>query len=157
MRLPDPLRKLFEEHDVSYEILEHEPAFTAQEEAAATHVPGRNWAKTVVVEMDGEVALAVLPATRRLDLERFRKMTGAKEVHLPEEEDFEALYPDSEPGAMPPFGKLYDQRTFVDESLREDETVAFHAGDHRTAVRISYTAFEELAEPIPGRFSRPGG
>lgn len=157
MSLPDSLRELFDEHGVSYEILEHEPAFTAQEEAAAAHVPGRNWAKTVVVEIDGEAALAVLPATRRIDLERFGAMTGAKEIRLPDEEEFEELYPDSEPGAMPPFGILYGQRTFVDESLREDETIAFHAGDHRTAVRIPYSAFEELAEPIPGRFSRRAG
>lgn len=157
MSLPESLRELLDEHEVSYEILEHEPAFTAQEEAAATHVPGRNWAKTVVVEIDGEVALAVLPATRRIDLERFEAMTGAKEVRLPDEAEFEDLYPDSEPGAMPPFGILYGQRTFVDEALREDETIAFHAGDHRTAVRIPYSAFEDLAEPIPGRFSRRAG
>ena len=149
------LKKLLEENGVDYDVIEHAPAYTAQEEAAAAHVPGREWAKTVVVLVDGEPTLAVLPATRRLDLKKFRDAVGSDRIELAEEDDFQRLYPDCEPGAMPPFGNLYGQTTFVDESLRADERIAFHAGDHRTAVEISYAAFERLAEPVPERFSKP--
>lgn len=155
MSLSARLKKLLEEHDVEYEVIDHAPAYTAQEEAAAAHVPGREWAKTVVVLVDGEPAMAVLPATRRLNLEKLRAAVGSDRVELAEEADFQRLYPDCEPGAMPPFGNLYGQTTFVDESLREDERIAFHAGDHRTAVEIPYAAFERLAEPVPERFSEP--
>ena len=153
MSVPERLRDLLERNDVRYRVIEHAPAYTAQEEAQAAHVPGRNWAKTVVVWMDDQPAIAVLPATRRLDLEQFRESVGATHVRLADEAEFAAYYPDCEPGTMPPFGNLYGQRTFVDETLREDETIAFHAGDHRTAVQISYAEFERLAEGIPGQFS----
>lgn len=155
MSMSERLKKLLEDSDTEYEVIEHDPAFTALEEAAATHVPGRNWAKTVVVLIDGRAALTALPATRRVDAEKLREVTGAEEVELATEEEFAQLYPDCELGAMPPFGNLYDQTTFVDESLREDEHIAFHAGDHRTAVQISYSDYERLVEPVPGDFSQP--
>ncbi|MFQ5890215.1 MAG: aminoacyl-tRNA deacylase [Gemmatimonadota bacterium] len=153
--IAERLKALLDEESVDYEVIEHTPAYTAMEEAAAAHVPGRNWAKTVVVRVNDEPALAVLPATRRLDLEAFRRAVGSERVELADESEFRSLYPDCEPGAMPPFGNLYGQRTFVDESLREDEYIAFHAGDHRTAVEIPYSAFERLVNPVPEKFSRP--
>lgn len=61
------------------------------------------------------------------------------------------MYPDCQPVAMPPFGHLYDQTTFVDETLREDEFIAFDAGDHQTTLK--YSVYEELAEPVVARFS----
>ena len=154
MSIPDKLKELFESSGVRYEVIDHAPAYDAQREAAAAHVPGRNWAKTVVVRVDGEPALTVLPATRRLDPERLREAVGAERVTLADEAEFEKYYPDCEPGTMPPFGNLYGQRTFVDQSLQNADTIAFHAGAHRTAVQIPYDAFERLAEPVQGRFSR---
>lgn len=155
MGLTERLEQLLDEHSVEYEVVEHDEAFTAEEEAAATHTPGRNWAKTVAVRLDGEPALAVLPATRDVDLDRLAACTGCAEAELVPEEDMENLYPGCEVGAMPPFGGLYGQNTFVDEALREDEYVVFHAGDHETAVRLSYGRYEELAEPVPLKFSTP--
>ncbi len=149
------LENMLAESGADYHVIVHDPAFTALEEAAATHVPGRNWAKTVVVLLDGSPALATLPATRRVDPDKLRRVTGATEVELATEEEFAELYPDCELGAMPPFGNLYGQTTFVDESLREDEHIAFHAGDHRTAIDMTYAAFEELVGPVPGDFSEP--
>ena len=149
MPVAERLKELLEERDVPHEVLAHPQAFTAQEEAEATHTPGRNWAKTVAVRIDGEPTLLVLPALRRVDLDRLMEATGCREAELLSEDEMDGLYPDCETGAMPPFGGLYGQRTFVDESLREDEFVVFHAGDHRTAVRMPYGAYEDLAEPVP--------
>ena len=154
MSMPAKLKKLLEDNGVRYELIEHSPAYTAQEEAQAAQVPGRNWAKTVVVWVEDQPAITVLPATRRLDLDQLRSVVGTDRVRLAEESDFARYYPDCEPGTMPPFGNLYGQRTFVDETLRVDETIAFHAGDHRTAVQIPYAAFERLADAIPGQFTR---
>ena len=153
MAVSERLKAFLEGQGVSFEVLEHDEAYTAQEEAHATAVPGRNWAKTVVVNADGDPMLAVLPATRMLDLDAFAQTVGAQSVELADEEHFAGLYPDCEPGAMPPFGHLYEQTTFVDESLREDEYIAFHAGDHQTAIKLPYSVYEELEEPVVARFS----
>lgn len=149
------LESLLEESGVSFEVIDHPLAFTAQEEAAASHVPGRHWAKTVAVLVDGEPALAVVPATRRLDLDKLKRIVGTEEVAVAREAEFQGMYPDCELGAMPPFGSLYGQRTFLDESLREEERIAFHAGDHRTAIEMSFADFERLCEPVPGDLAAP--
>ena len=149
------LEQLLEESGASFEVIDHPLAFTAQEEAAASHVSGRHWAKTVAVLINGDPALVVLPATRRLDVAKLKRVVGTDSVEIAREAEFQNLYPDCDLGAMPPFGELYGQRTFVDESLREEERIAFHAGDHRTAIEMSYTDFERLAEPVPADIAGP--
>jgi Ala-tRNA(Pro) deacylase len=138
------------ENDVEYETIDHPPAFTAQAEAAAAHVSGRSWAKTVQVLLDGAPALVVVPATRHLDLEKLGRVAGAEQAKLASEAELESFFPDCDLGAMPPFGNLYGQPTFVDETMREQERITFHAGDHRSALEMAYRDWERLAEPIPG-------
>lgn len=155
MPIAERLERMLDDADADYEILEHTPAYTAQEEAAATHVPGKNWVKTVAALLDGEPVLLALPAHREVDLAALVEATAASSAELTKEEEFENLYPDSEVGAMPPFGVLYGQKTVLDETLRDDEYVAFHAGDHETAVRMRLEDYLELAEPVALPFSRP--
>ena len=153
MTIATRLEELLDASDVRYEVIDHAPAFTAQEEAAAAHVPGRCWAKTVEVMLDGRPAICVIPATRRLDLDRLREVSGAERVELATEGELGSLFPDCDLGAMPPFGNLYGQTTFVDERLRESERIAVHAGDHRSAIEMADAEYESLAEPVPGRIS----
>jgi len=139
--------------NVAYTVFQHRPAFTAQEEAAVTHVPGRNWAKPVVCFADGEPVQAVVPADRDVDLERLAELARAHDVRLADEAELRWLYPDCEVGAMPPFGPLYRQTVFVDETLTADEEIVFNAGTHSDAVVMRYEDFAALARPIVGRFS----
>ena len=145
-----PLRKLTEFLDnegVKYQTINHSPAFTAQEVAALAHVPGKELAKTVMVKVDDEMAMAVLPAYDRVDLDRLQEATGAKRVELASEREFKELFPECELGAMPPFGNLYGIKVFVDDSLAEDEEIAFNAGSHTELMRLSYRDFERLVHP----------
>lgn len=155
MTVSAKLEKLLSETGIDYEVIDHPLAFTAQEEAAASHISGRHWAKTVSVQLDGSPALAVVPATRRLDEDKLRRLAVAERVHIAHESEFRDLFPDCELGAMPPFGRLYGQPTFVDEALREEERIAFHAGDHRTSIEMSYREYEQIAEPVVGEISGP--
>ena len=145
-----PAQRLMEflaDHHVKFVTISHSPAFTAQEIAATAHVPGKQLAKTVVVKIDGKVALAVLPATDMVSLERLRRATGAEMVELASEEEFGDLFPGCEVGAMPPFGNLWDVNVFVDQRLREDEQIAFNAGSFTELVQLSYSDFESLVHP----------
>jgi Ala-tRNA(Pro) deacylase len=140
--------------NVAYMVFQHPPAFTAQEEAAVTHVPGRDWAKAVVCFADGEPVQAVVPADREVDLERLAIVAGAGVVRLAFETELDWLYPDCERGAMPPFGPLYRQRVFVDEALTREHDIVFNGGTHADAICMRYADFAELAKPIVGRFSQ---
>jgi Ala-tRNA(Pro) deacylase len=104
-------------------------------------------AKTVVVNLDGRPALAVLPATQKVDLERLRRATGATSIELTDEREFTADFPGCEVGAMPPFGNLYGMDVFVEPRLAADPEIAFNAGSHTELIRMAYKDFERLVKP----------
>src|SRR2546422_3953333 len=124
-RLNPRLADLLETKGVSYRSLPHGSDATSQQTAAHTHTPGREFAKTVVVRVDGEFAMAVLPAHLRVDLEKLRKWLNAREARLATEEEMARLFPDCEIGAEPPFGNLYQLPVYVSPLLSRDR-ITFH-------------------------------
>ena len=143
----DRLRKYLEENHVKYVSVSHSPAFTAQEIAASAHVPGKELAKTVMVKLDGKMAMVVLPAPDKVSAHRLKEVTGAREVELASEKEFADLFPKCEVGAMPPFGNLWDMEVFADAHLREDDDIVFNAGTHTELVKLSFTDYERLVHP----------
>lgn len=156
MSISSQVERFLKENGVEYDVIEHPAAYTSQEEAAAAHVSGHEWAKTVIFfQNDGEAIQAVLPASYAVDRERLEELVGQGDLRLAEESEFVDLYPDCEPGAMPPLGVIYDQKVYVDEHLTEDEAIVFDAGDHRSAVRMKYADYEGLIDPVVGDFGIP--
>ncbi len=142
------LKDYLEEHGVRFVTISHSQAFTAQEIAAVAHIPGKEMAKTVMVKLDGELAMAVLPAPDQVSIPRLTKISGAKHVEIASEKDFEDRFPACELGAMPPFGNLWEMPVFVDQRLREDEEIFFNAGTHTELVKLSYADYERLVSPV---------
>jgi Ala-tRNA(Pro) deacylase len=123
-------------------------------EGVSYDISGYEWAKTVIYFTDeDEPIMAVLPASYHVSQEKLAALVGASSLRLAEESDFAGLYPNCEPGAMPPLGNLYGQRTFVDQRLAEDEEIVFNAGNHSEAVRMRYADYERLARPEVGGFT----
>ena len=141
------LKQFLDDHDVKYVSISHSPAYTAQTIAAAAHIPGKELAKTVIVKIDDKFAMAVLPASYRVHLGHLKAAVSADHVELATEAEIKSLFPDCEPGAMPPFGNLYDMDVYVAEQLTQDEEIAFNAGGHTELLRMSYKDFENLVTP----------
>lgn len=141
------LKEFLDANGVKYVSIIHSAAYTAQEVAASAHIPGKALAKVVIVELDGQMAMAVLPANRRLILQDLRELTGSEEVRFASEDAFKARFPDCEVGAMPPFGNLYGMEVFVADSLRENPEIAFNAGSHVEVIKLAYADFERLVKP----------
>jgi len=141
------LKSFLDSNHVKYKTISHSPEYTAQEIAASAHIPGKELAKTVIVKVDGEFAMAVLPATTHLSLSRLRTAAGAGDAEIASEDEFEKLFPDCELGAMPPFGNLYDMGVFVAEELTEDDEIAFNAGSHTELLQLAYSDFDKLVHP----------
>ena len=141
------LRDFLNKHEIRYDSVVHSPAYTAQETAARVHIKGRQLAKTVMVLVDGRMSIAVLPASKKVDIDYFRKEIGAGSVGLAAEEEFKGIFPDCEIGAMPPFGNLYGIDVFADEGLAEDSEIAFCAGTHTELVRLPFMDFKRLVKP----------
>jgi Ala-tRNA(Pro) deacylase len=140
---------------VPYTIRRHRPAFTAQEEAAAAHVPGRDWAKVVVCFIDGQPVEAVVPAPSVVNLDRLIELAGGNTIRLADEEELQRLFPGCEVGAMPPFGPLYGQTVFVDALLALEPEIVFNAGTHREAIVMRWNDFVKMVNPVVGRFAEP--
>lgn len=151
-----PLRRLTEyldENAIKYTTIRHTPAYTAQGIAASAHIPGRELAKSVVVRVDGKLALVVLPASQRVDLLRLKEAIGAQKVELADEQTFGDSFPGCEVGAMPPFGNLYGMNVYVARSLAYDDQIAFNAGTHTELIQLAYEDFEDLVHPAVGDFA----
>ena len=147
------LREFLDQNKVAYEVVTHRQAFTAQEIAQAEHVPGKQLAKVVMLRSGKEFFMAVLPASYRVDLDCAATATGKRDVALATEQEFKGLFPQCEPGAMPPFGNLYNLPVYVDRTLAEDDEIVFNAGTHTQTVKMKYADFARLAHPKIAAFA----
>jgi len=141
------LKEFLDSRGVKYVSIQHSAAFTAPEVAASAHVAGRDFAKTVIVKIDGVMSMVVLPANRRLVLTDLREMLEIDRVKLATEAEFTSAFPDCELGAMPPFGNLYGLEVYAAASLAQNEEIAFNAGSHTEVIKLPYRDFERLVQP----------
>ena len=151
-----PVRKLKEFLDaqqVKYVTINHSPAYTAQEVAASAHVRGKEMAKTVMVTLDGQMAMAVLPASQKISFDLLGEVSGAGNVQLASEQAFRDMFPGCEVGAMPPFGNLYGMHVYASKRLSEDEEIVFNAGSHTELIRLAYKDFDRLVKPKVARIA----
>jgi Ala-tRNA(Pro) deacylase len=147
------LKEFLDQQQVKYVSIIHSPAYTAQEIAASAHIRGRDMAKTVILMVDGEMVMAVLPANRKIVLSEFREALDAAQVTFASEEQFKSRFPDCEIGAMPPFGNLYGMKVYVAPSLAQEPEIAFNAGTHTEVIRLAYRDFERLVKPLVLNFT----
>jgi Ala-tRNA(Pro) deacylase len=148
------LKEFLDANKIKYVSITHSPAYTAQQIAAAAHIPGKELAKTVMVKLDGKLAMAVLPASLKIDFDLLRQASGAGKVELATESEFRETFPGCELGAMPPFGNLYDMAVYVAVPLAADEEIAFNAGSHVELIKLAYEDFERLVKPKVADISR---
>jgi Ala-tRNA(Pro) deacylase len=158
LTLPAPclehLKQYLRNAGVAYTLTEHPTRYTAEELAQVEHVSGRLIAKVVVVVADGKPIMTVIPGAMKLDLTAVRKMVGGRDVRLAREDEFAAIFPDCEIGAMPPFGNLYDVPVYVDERLTRDPVILFNAGSHRWTITMTYREYAGLVRPVTGNIAK---
>ena len=138
---------------VKYVNITHSTAFTAQDVAESAHISGKEMAKTVIVWIDGAMAMVVVPATSMVDFNKLKAAVGAKSIELASESEFKDRFPSCEVGAMPPFGNLFNMKVLVDTTLAEDKEFAFNAGTHHELIRLPYADYERLVKPTPATFA----
>ncbi len=149
----EKLKNFLDSNNIKYVSISHSKSYTAQEIAVSAHIPGKELAKIVMIKVDGKMAMAVLPASYKVDFELLKKASGAKSIELASEREFQDIFPECDVGAMPPFGNLYGMEVYVAESLSEDEEIAFNAGSHTELIKLSYKDFERLTKPKVMKFS----
>lgn len=150
------LKNYLDEHDTPYVSIQHSMAFRAIDIARSIHIPSRELAKTVIIKVNNELAMAVVPANYLVKLDILREALNTDNIELADEAEFAKRFPDCEVGAMPPFGVLYDMDVYVAESLSEDEKIAFNAGSHLEVIQMNYKDYEALVKPRFIFLDKPG-
>lgn len=143
MTIAASVQKYLKREGISYELLGHARTTSSTRTAEAAHVPGAHLAKGTVLKDDEGYLIAVVPATRRVDLGAIHK-TLDRPLGLATEDELEELFIDCEPGAVPPLGAAYGIKTILDDSLMEADDIYFEAGDHEGLVHVSGTDFRKL-------------
>ncbi|MGQ3684347.1 MAG: aminoacyl-tRNA deacylase [Candidatus Loosdrechtia sp.] len=146
------LQEFLDTQGIKYITISHSRSFTAQETAESAHIPKKELAKVVVIKIEGKVAMAVIPASCRVDIDLLKKVVGSDKIEFANEREFKDLFTACEPGAMPPFGNLYGMDVYVTEELMENKEIVFNAGTHRELIRMAYKDFERLVKPEIAKF-----
>jgi Ala-tRNA(Pro) deacylase len=153
MAIPRNVKQYLFHNNAAYSLRKHPPAYTSQEIAQVEHIPGREFAKTVVLEADDRTVFAVLPADHVIDFETLKKHLRCAKMSLAPEAEFLETFPACEPGAMPPFGKLFGLPVYCDRALAEQAEIEFNAGTHVDTIRMTYPCFAKLENPTVIRFA----
>jgi Ala-tRNA(Pro) deacylase len=153
MPIPRSIKQYLFHHNVSYSHKIHSVAFTSQEIAALEHVPGGEFAKTVVLEADGRLILAVVPGDHIVNIEALRDQVGWGDLSLATEKQFISDFPGCQPGAMPPFGRLFGMPVYCDNALARHPEIEFNGGTHVDTVRMKFADFAKLENPMLLSFS----
>ncbi len=148
MALAMTMHEYLDDNHIPYEVTRHKRTGCSTMTARAGHVRDSELAKGVVLKWDGSYVLAVLPASRQIDIARMNKIMGSP-CRLATEEEASKLFPDCETGAIPIFGEPYRVPCLVDEKLEDRDDIYFEGGDHRSLVHVSGDAFHRLMYGIP--------
>ncbi len=141
------LKEFLDKNDIKYVSIMHSLAFTSVDIAKSAHVPSKEMAKTVIIKIDNELAMAVVPANIKVNLQLLQQALDLDNIELASEQEFTKLFSDCEVGAMPPFGNLYNMDVYVAENLTVDKQITFNAGSHLEVIQMDYKDFEALVKP----------
>jgi Ala-tRNA(Pro) deacylase len=153
MAIPRDIKQYMFHNNVSYVHKTHLVAYRSQDIAQIEHIPGREFAKTVVLCADENLILAVLPGDHIINLEALRNQVGCRTLSLPPESEFAKDFPGCQPGAMPPFGMLFGLPLYCDSALAKQAEIEFNAGTHVDTIRMTYPSFIKLENPLVLSFS----
>lgn len=148
------LSEYLEKNSVNYRCYNHPPAVTALEVAESAHIPGRLLAKTVIVQANGQLMMAVLPSDHQIDVDRLRIAMGVNHLRLAEESEFVHRFPDCERGGEPPLGNLYEMKVYLEKSFLNADWFAFNAGTHTEVIKMDVEEFIRLVNPVLCSFNR---
>lgn len=155
MALPQKIKKFLDEKKAKYEILEHKTVFTAFDKAQTLKVPEKIIGKTLVMKVNGKLALVLISASQNLDLKKFKKKTKYKKVDFVSEKLIKTKLKGVKVGAIPPFGILWNLPTFVDKNLMKNPKIIVNGGDYKFSLKISPTILKKLVpDLVIGNFGK---
>jgi Ala-tRNA(Pro) deacylase len=148
----DRLSDLLRQNNATFHVTRHEPVFTSEEAARVRGTSLASGAKALICKADDSFVMFVLPADRKLDSKAARKQLTARSMRFASGDEVLAMT-GLKPGSIPPFGSLFDLKTYCDERLRDEAVINFNAGDHAISISMAYGEYERVERPEMGIFA----
>ncbi|MBU0975767.1 MAG: YbaK/EbsC family protein [Patescibacteria group bacterium] len=151
-----PLEKLVEflkQNNVPFKQFHHAPVRTSEE--ALAQRPDfilSQGAKAIIVNAKKssdrrEFIMLVLPADKRLDSKKVRKILKCKSFSFAHESDVIRISDGVEPGGVHPFGNLFGLSVYVDNSLALNDEIIFNAGDRSVSLAMKCIDYLKVVRP----------
>jgi len=157
MPIPKKIINFLEKNKIKYEPIKHRTVYTAFDKAATLKVPQKIVGKTLVVKLDKNPAIVLIPANKNLDKEKLKKVAKAKKVDFLKEAWMKKNLKGVKVGAIPPFGNLWGLATFIDRSLINQSKIIVNGGDYNWSIKITPATLKKLIpDLLIGSFSKTG-
>ena len=148
----EKITELLAKHIIQYQVKEHLPTRTSEESAWHRGEPLKIGAKAMVMKTDTQFILAVLPADRKIDSARLKQALNTRNLRFATTEELLELT-GLVPGAIPPFGSLFNLPMIVDKALLEEEYMAFNAGSLEKSIKMKVKDYVDVVTPRIEEFS----
>ncbi len=143
MTVPSAILNYLNHNNIDYQVIQHQHSQGSFQSSQLAHVDANKVAKAVLLKDRHEYVLAVLPASRSIDMHGVREEFG-EQMQMAKESEIGQCFPDCELGAIPAIGELYGFSTIVDKKLQLEPEIYFEAGDHEDLIQVSETDFEKM-------------
>ena len=143
MAIAMTLQEYLRNEHIDYDVVRHTPTARSQDSANEAHIANAQMAKCVIFKDDQNYMMAVLPANRHVKLDYLDREFHSH-FQLVQEYEFQDIFEDCKPGAIPPLGQAYYIDMVVDPSLLDQRDVYVEGGDHETLVHLSSEGFRKL-------------
>ncbi|MFH2020693.1 MAG: YbaK/EbsC family protein [archaeon] len=150
--VPAKIKKLLDSANSKYREMHHAAVFTSAESAKVRGTELKQGAKALIFKVDGKFVMAVISAAKKVDSKKLKKIISAKDMVLASADEVKKLT-GLEIGSIPPFGELFGLQTYVDNTLGENEFIAFNAGSHTDSIVMKYDDYKKALNPIVEDFS----
>jgi Ala-tRNA(Pro) deacylase len=149
----EAIRELLTRHGVAFRELHHEPTHCWEESARARGEPLRIGGKALLMKAGTHHALFVISAVRKVDSTAIRRELGVGKLRFASADELHAMT-GLVPGNVPPFGEpILPFPLHADESVFENDRIAFNAGTLTDSIIMSVADWERIVRPRRLRFS----
>lgn len=156
MSIPAKVKKYLDKHGVDYEELAHKTVYTAFDAANTLKKQLKEIAKTILIQADKTHVLVVLPADKKIDMEKLKKVLGAKSVKIPDEKVMIKVLK-IKPGSLSSFGRLHKLETLVDKAMLGADKAVLATGSFTDSVLMKVKDLIRIEEAKLADFAMKGG
>ena len=143
------IRKLLDDAEIPYEYMEHKSGRSSEEMVA---IRGDKYTleqgtKALIVKTDIGFVQVVVPGDKRFSNKKLRKVLQVKGIAFATPEELSDITNGVLPGAVPPFGTLFNLPVYVDTGVFDNETIVFSCGERTASIAMPSSAYKRLVNP----------